>query len=169
MTKESVDFDGPGNPWDRQPGERDAPWQAFKLYRDMGPSRSARKVAMALKKSSGHLLRYSHAWSWKERIQAYETHMDRVSQKAHEIALEEMAADHAKAGRIMMVTALKVITAADIKDIKISDAIAMFRAAIPVERQGRLAGQAYVPRGGMSDLLDSFAEPEGEAPPQTGP
>lgn len=64
----------PPLPYDRLPGEakRDKPWQAFCLYRDMGESRTLKKVANQLGKSLPLMERWSREFHWIERVRAFD-------------------------------------------------------------------------------------------------
>lgn len=90
------------NPWDRRPKETDAAWQAFQTYRDLGPDRS---VASAVK-AAGLKPATSRSWermasrhAWRERVVAWDTHMDSVVQARIEKEHGEMASRHVKLGK----------------------------------------------------------------------
>ncbi len=63
---------GQRQPWHRQPDESAKAYEAFRIYREMGPSRSISKAARKLNKSTMVLARWSTRWSWQERIQAWD-------------------------------------------------------------------------------------------------
>lgn len=64
-------------PWDRQPGESAKAFEAFTLYRDLGPSRSAREVATGLRKSVTLISRWCTAYGWVERGAQWDEEADR--------------------------------------------------------------------------------------------
>ncbi len=130
-------------PWDRQHGESDEAWQAFVEYRDMGLTRSAKRVAELLGKSESHLHSYSSKFSWRERVNAFEQHLDHHRQDEHEKVVRKMSEDHALASGFMLRKAMEVIKNTPSSEIGIREAIAMFRAAIPVERMSKEAERAW--------------------------
>ncbi len=83
------------NPWDRRPKETDVAWQAFQMYRDLGPGRSSREVAKQLAKSGGLMRRWSSVHEWVERAASWDQHLDEERQLATEEAVREMATRHA--------------------------------------------------------------------------
>lgn len=78
------------NPWDRQPKETTQAYEAFDLYRHMGPERSVIKVAQKCGKYRSQIGRWSSKWSWVDRAAAWDQHLDKQAQKALE--REEIAA-----------------------------------------------------------------------------
>jgi hypothetical protein len=93
-------------PWERQPKETSAAFQAFAYYRDLGTQRSLRQVAEWLIETNPrrtttsveNVRRNVAKWStndhWQERIDAYELHNDRAALQAREQAAAEMRARH---------------------------------------------------------------------------
>lgn len=69
-------------PWERQPGETDAQWAAFQVYRDLPPA--DRSLIAAYRQDKGQdKLRVSGHWQawfkrnrWKERVHAYDRYRD---------------------------------------------------------------------------------------------
>lgn len=152
----------PLHTWDRQPTERDKAWKAFVVYRDLGVDRTLREAAKAVGLTLGHCGRWSSQHQWKRRAEDMDRHLDRVAQHEREAAIREMARKHVLAAQYMWQKALQVIQETDAKDIAIRDAIAMFRAAIPAERQGRLAGMAHIPKPQLGGLFGDLDEEESE-------
>lgn len=67
----------PEQPWDRQPDESNPAWEAFRIYRDMGLTRSLTKVAAEVGKSTTLLGRWSKRHTWPLRTSAYDKDVDR--------------------------------------------------------------------------------------------
>lgn len=63
------------NLYDRQPGESEKKFTAFRTYLDLGPQRSLAKVGRELGKSKALMERWSSQWSWVSRVEAYTDHM----------------------------------------------------------------------------------------------
>jgi len=83
-------------PWEKQKNEREKPFQAFKIYRDLGDERSYAKVCKELSKSQVLIQRWATEFKWKERIAAYETYLDQVKVREHEKNVIKMKERHAK-------------------------------------------------------------------------
>lgn len=88
-------------PWERQPMESQVGWEAFRVYRDLDPPRYMRRVkehfdAIGRVRTMDAYRRLSHRWRWRERVAAYDLHMDRVRQKAREDEVRAMEQRHAR-------------------------------------------------------------------------
>lgn len=64
-------------PFDRQPGESEQAFTAFRTYLDLGPRRSLATVGRELGKSKAMMERWSSRWSWVARVEAYTDHLFR--------------------------------------------------------------------------------------------
>jgi hypothetical protein len=78
-----------GRIWERQPGETDSQWLAFKAYREINPSE--RSITEAYRRRTGkasamhagsHYYEMAKRWAWNDRARAYDEHMDRLSIEA---------------------------------------------------------------------------------------
>ena len=76
-------------PWERQRGESAQAYQAAWAYFEMGADRSLDAVARNLHKSRSLLARWSADWSWVERAEAYDRHMNRLALEAQAKALAD--------------------------------------------------------------------------------
>lgn len=89
-------------PWERQPGEPEAAWGAFMLYRDAGPlERSFSQVARISKRSPANYARMSQTWQWVERVTAYDAEQDRKKRAADDAAIFDMRKRHIEAAMAM--------------------------------------------------------------------
>ena len=68
--------------WERQPRETAKAYEAFCVYRDLGPNRSLRRAAQKLEKSLSLIERWSKRWGWQERLRQMQIYQDRLDQKA---------------------------------------------------------------------------------------
>ncbi len=66
--------------WERQLGESRKAFDAFRRYRDMGPTRSLTRVGQELGKSRALMARWSSRWRWVERAESWDDQQDRVAQ-----------------------------------------------------------------------------------------
>ncbi len=100
-------------PWARRDKESDPAWQAFALYRDMGPERSCGKVAKALGKSTTLIERWCSTYSWVERAVGWDAHQDRVKREAQLAEVEAMGRRHAQQAQaymqVLMAPAVKIL------------------------------------------------------------
>lgn len=61
-----------GYPWTLQPGESSRSYEAFRLYLQMGPTRSHARVAAELGKSETQISDWGARDKWTSRVRAYE-------------------------------------------------------------------------------------------------
>lgn len=69
------------DPWERQKGESAQAYEAFVIYRDMGPDRSQRAVSQKCSKSISLIRRWSSANNWQERVRAFENSRDEADRR----------------------------------------------------------------------------------------
>jgi hypothetical protein len=82
--------------YERAPDEGNAAWEAFALYRDLGPGRSLSIVGRQLGKSTTLLSRWSARHNWVQRAAEFDRHLDRAKVSANVEALTEMHKRHAQ-------------------------------------------------------------------------
>jgi hypothetical protein len=79
--------------WERQEGETSRNYHIFSLYRDMGITRSLKKVVAQLDKPSryiGHLSNLSTQYKWVDRVEAYDAYLDEERRKANLDGIRKM-------------------------------------------------------------------------------
>jgi hypothetical protein len=100
-------------PWERQVGESRQGFDAFRRYRDMGPTRSYTRVAQELNRSRTLIGRWGQRWRWPGRADAWDREQDRLRREKHRDAVEEMAVRQARqamaAANVLMQPALDVV------------------------------------------------------------
>jgi len=100
------------NPWDRLPGEKDAPWEAFRRYRDMPSSKrnlTALKTILIKERNAAEeageydnvpTIRYAtlndwaKEYNWVQRTAAWDAEVDRVWQEESKLAIRDAARRH---------------------------------------------------------------------------
>jgi hypothetical protein len=73
-------------PWERQPGEGNKPFQAFQIYLKMGVQRSYAKVARRLGKSATIVARWAGKWKWSQRCTQF---LDDQTRRDHQTEEDE--------------------------------------------------------------------------------
>jgi len=83
------------NSWDRQADERDKPWAAFVVFRDMGKDRNLLQAyrdtygRQNAKKAPGWYAAWAKKHDWRRRAAAWDAHLDQIAQDGVEDGVEE--------------------------------------------------------------------------------
>jgi hypothetical protein len=96
------------DPWDRLTGEGPAAYEAFRAFRDLGPTRSHAGV---LGYSMGSMRRWSMKFRWRERAQAWDDETHRIEDARRLEQIRTMDDTHQRAARALITTALRAINA----------------------------------------------------------
>ncbi|MBD2336134.1 hypothetical protein H6G64_03895 [Calothrix sp. FACHB-156] len=73
--------------WERLPGEPQKAWFGFVAYRDLGRDRSYARACVAMGRTPGYrkvLEKWSIKFGWRERVDAYDLHIDRLNRAVRE-------------------------------------------------------------------------------------
>ncbi|MFE2424664.1 hypothetical protein [Streptomyces hokutonensis] len=65
------------DPWERQPNETPHKHGQFTAYRDLGRTRTLTEAAQRLTLAYGHVRNLAAQYRWRERVEAYDRHLDR--------------------------------------------------------------------------------------------
>ncbi|MFI1703031.1 hypothetical protein [Streptomyces griseoruber] len=65
------------DPWERQPNETPHKHGQFATYRDIGRTRTLTEAAQRLTLAYGHVRNLAAQYRWRERVEAYDQHLDR--------------------------------------------------------------------------------------------
>lgn len=117
------------------PGESAKAFQAFAIYRDLGPDRSLERTAQALSKSSRVLAEWSGKYDWTARARAFD---EASAAKASIIALESAAdvrARQAKHAKAIQLRAMQTIANANPALVSVRDAIQAWKVGADAERK----------------------------------
>lgn len=79
--------------FEQQPKESNKAFAAFALYLSQGPERSTAAVGKALGKSEGLIERWCARWQWRDRVNAYATHLAKVEREATEALARAKSAE----------------------------------------------------------------------------
>lgn len=141
--------ESPVEPWERRSGESAQAFDAFAVYRDLGPARSVTKVARELDKSRSLLGRWSKTYAWVMRAAAWDREQDRVFLAEQHQARRDIARRHAKLAQAFLGKAVARLQALDPRELSASELLRFFQVAADIER--RAVGEEPVSAGGRED------------------
>ena len=127
-------------PWERRLYESRKAFEAFCIYRDMGPARSLVKVGRELCKSTQLLERWSAKWNWVERTAGWGDDQDRQNRIAQPKAIQKMNERHAALAVALtgkIVKGLNLLQDETIKGMTPSAMSRLLEVGVKVERQAR--------------------------------
>lgn len=135
-------------PWERQPGESMKAYEAFKIYRDLGPmDRSQEKVKEKLDKSSRATIgKWSSEFNWVKRAKAWDDEQDRVIRAENLKEITKMRKRHADLAVDMLVKAAKALKKIPEDEISAREISQMVDTASKLER---------ISRGDSGDVLET--------------
>ncbi|MEV6401162.1 hypothetical protein AB0M39_41385 [Streptomyces sp. NPDC051907] len=96
--------------WDRQPGESAKRWGQFCVFRDLGRTRTLKRVAERLNITHRTAQQYSHTFRWGVRAEAFDRHMDEQWVAAIQERQRRMVQDHLKLAATFHEKATEAIT-----------------------------------------------------------
>ena len=96
-------------PWERQPGETEKAYEAFLIYKNLGPGRTVTEVAKKLSKSRQLMARWCSHYGWTDRAAAYDRENERKEQIATQQARKKMIERHIKIGTSLQGKALQAL------------------------------------------------------------
>src|SRR5262245_34135674 len=126
-------------PWEQQPRESSRAFGAFCSYRDLGPRRSLRAAAAAFYKRTSSALerqldKWSRAFRWVERVNAWDRHLDAEACKAQVEARREMQERHVREARALQAKALERLRTLCPEELGPSELLRYFVEAAKLER-----------------------------------
>ncbi|BDM67489.1 hypothetical protein HEK616_09760 [Streptomyces nigrescens] len=128
--------------WERQSGESVQAFEAFAVYRDLGPVRSVTKVARELDKSRTLVGRWSRQFAWVMRATAYDREQDRLFLAEQAQARRDIARRHAKLAQAVQSKAVARLQTLDPRELSPSELLRYIQVAAEIER--RAVGEAPV-------------------------
>ena len=126
-------------PWDRQKGESARAFEAFLVYLQMGPERSARAVAQKLSKSYTLAGRWSRTYKWVERCRAWDNYLQQEAKKAAATAVRNMNRRHAQMAAAIQGTAMQALQERGADMVNPNNFAAIVKLAAELERQSLTA------------------------------
>ncbi|MET9829471.1 hypothetical protein ABZ078_09200 [Streptomyces sp. NPDC006385] len=131
---------GAVDPWERQDRESPQAFEAFSVYRDLGPARSVTRVARELDKSRALVGRWSRQFAWVMRAAAYDREQDRLFLAEQAQARRDLARRHAKLAQAVQSKAVARLQSLDPRELSPSELLRYIQVATEIER--RAVGEA---------------------------
>jgi hypothetical protein len=130
-------------PWEKQPGESDAAFRAWRTYRDMEEGRSIRRAAQQLGKAAITLEKWSRRHRWQARLDAWLYDQDRRLLEARETERMRLDREHAEHGRYVRIRAMQRLAGDEASGVEALDwnqedlvaVLAALRTGAGLERQ----------------------------------
>jgi hypothetical protein len=163
------------HPWERQPGETNKAWNAFRIYRDMD---AAERTIKSVSKQLGYSVtalceRWSRLNDWVSRAGTYDAHMD--EQRRNRRERERLAASDR---RVQIAKNMQLVGGAAIQElgtkiqealqkgkpipkISLKDATAIINAGVQIERLESGESTSNIALEGMI-LIDDVVKRERE-------
>ena len=133
------------DPWERQPEETPKAFEAFCVYRDLGPERSIVKAGNQLGKNRVTLEQWSSKYEWVKRCAAWDTEQDRIARQDQLKEIKKMRKRHAGIASAMLVKAATALQRLPEEEISASDITRMVDIASKLER---------ISRGDVGDVIE---------------
>ncbi|WHH58296.1 hypothetical protein [Petroclostridium sp. X23] len=124
-------------PWERLPDETAKAFEAFAVYRDLGPSRGIREVARRLDKSRTLIGEWSSKYGWVERALSWDAEQDRLNRLEQLEEIKKMKKRHADLATDMLAKAAKGLKNLSLKEMTAANITMMIDIAAKLERVSR--------------------------------
>ena len=130
--------------WEQRPEESPTAFKAFSVYRDLGPSRSLPKTALAMGRPPGYkqtLWEWGNKYEWNSRCLDYDRHMEKVAQVEKESAVRdavrEMTDRHTQDAIKIQQMAMKALETMSLEAAPLRDLIRLWERGVRAERTSR--------------------------------
>ena len=142
-------------PWERMEGESAKAFEAFRIYRDMGPERNLRAVGERLGKSRAIIERWSSSNQWVERVRAYDNDLERAAHQEALKSVREMQKRHISIAAQLQNKALLALQKTKPEHMKPGELLSFMKEAAKLERETR------------SDIVESYEKTHGGESPDS--
>lgn len=140
--------------WEQLDNEDPRRFEAFLVYREMGLSRSLKKVANVIGRSRSWTERSASANEWLLRARAYDREVDRIRLAANAEAQVEMILRHARLGQEVVALAHDALKRLDVDSLKASDVVRLLELGVKTERLSRGAPTEHMAHSDGDPLHD---------------
>ena len=124
-------------PWERQKGESEKAFEAFKIYRDMGEERTITAVGKRLVKSRNLIDRWKERWRWKERARSYDNELEKQAKAKAVKEYHAMTERHIKIAVQLQKKALEALNNLESETMSAKDIKEFIKMATDLERLNR--------------------------------
>jgi hypothetical protein len=167
QTRDTSENGGSEPLWGRQEGESDRAFEAFAMYRDLGPARSTRQVAQAVAKSAHLIRRWSARWAWVQRAGAWDDEADRNQRERdlveRQAARARMLAAHARGGAALHEIGCKALDRFDTTNLETAEeARARIEKLSPLDAARLMETGARLERLARDDSNRRITDPEAQ-------
>lgn len=139
------------DPWDMLPEETTKAYEAFGIFRDLGPSRTRRATAEQLGISPLSLKLWNTNHAWDERARAYDQELDRARRVVLESERLAMRQRHASQAVILQRKVAERIAAMDPMEMTPKDTLLALDLSSKLERISRGEADARVELTGANN------------------
>lgn len=123
--------------WERQTGETEKAYEAFAMYRDMGPGRTISAVVTQLGKSRCLIDRWRVNWNWHERVRQYDAEIEKEARAKAVKARKDMIVRHIDIAVKLQDKALAALEKLSIGEMSAKDIKEYIKMATDLERLNR--------------------------------
>ena len=124
-------------PWERQPGETEKAYEAFLVYKNLGPGRTIKAVSEKLRKSYDLFRRWKKRYDWDSRVEAFDRENERAEQLRIQSERAQMVKRHIKLGLAVQGKAIKALEAMDPDELKPGAIRDFLRFGVSLEKETR--------------------------------
>lgn len=121
--------------WDRQPNEGAKSWERFQIYRNMGPTRSLKRVSVETGVPTSTLSSQAMKNAWVMRAAAWDEEQDRLDQVWMRTERQKALKRHVKQAQALTNKWLERLGALDPNELSPSDVIRYAEIATKMERE----------------------------------
>lgn len=129
----------PPKPWERQDGETSKAFDAFRTFRDIGPTRTIGQACEILRGpgfGKDMFKTWSSKWKWTSRAAAWDEYLDEQRRKQMEHDMKKMNDRHRDIGKKMQMKAMEKLAVIETREIDAANMVRMMVEAVKIERLG---------------------------------
>ena len=123
-------------PWERQDGETEKAFSAFKAYLEM-EDRNICQLAKRLSKSRQLVDKWKQKYNWQERCIAWDKSLQEIEYKTAVKERKKMAKRHIAIAMSMQAKAVEALKKIDVSKLNANEIIRLFDTSVKIERLSR--------------------------------
>lgn len=123
-------------PWERQDGETEKAFSAFKAYLEM-EDRNICQLAKRLAKSRQLVDKWKQKYNWQERCIAWDKSLQEIEYKTAVKERKKMAKRHIAIAMSMQAKAVEALQKIDVSKLNANEIIRLFDTSVKIERLSR--------------------------------